>query len=106
LGPEVPVHFSAFHPDFKMQDVPRTPPVTLTGARQIALDAGLHYVYLGNVDDPAGSSTWCPNCHTELIHREWYTVSKVNLVADADAPLGKQRQAYCPTCHTPIPGRF
>jgi len=121
LGPDVPVHFSAFHPDFKLRDVPRTPPATLTRARQIALDAGLNYVYVGNVDDPAGSSTFCPNCHTELIHREWYNVGKINLVADADAQamdaattrsmtVGDSaagfRQAYCPHCLTPIAGRF
>jgi len=111
LGPDVPLHFSAFHPDFKMRDVPRTPPATLTRAREIAQAAGVHYVYVGNVDDPTGSSTTCPNCQTELIHREWYRVGKVNLVTDAKSPLNTsplapKRTAYCPTCLTPIPGRF
>lgn len=123
LGPDVPMHFSAFHPDFKMKDVPRTPPATLTRAREIAQAAGLHYVYVGNVDDPIGSTTYCPNCQTELIPREWYRVGKVNLVTDtnpsAASPNATETQvnasassqqtprpAYCPTCLTQIPGRF
>ena len=96
LGPDVPVHFSAFHPDFKMLDVPRTPPETLTRARQIALEVGLHYVYTGNVIDPKGSATYCPNCQTELIHREWYVLTKNRITADG----------LCPNCGTKIPGRF
>ncbi|MCL1800124.1 MAG: AmmeMemoRadiSam system radical SAM enzyme [Promicromonosporaceae bacterium] len=106
LGPDVPLHFSAFHPDFKMRDIPRTPPATLTRAREIALAAGLHYVYTGNVDDPAGSTTWCPVDGTELIHRRWYQVGKINLVADSDTKVGDRRTAHCPTCYTVIPGRF
>ena len=64
LGPDVPLHFSAFHPDFKMLDVPATPPATLRAARAVALDAGLHFVYTGNVHDPAGDITACPSCGT------------------------------------------
>ena len=60
LGPDVPLHFTAFHPDWKMRDKPPTPPATLTRARAIALRNGLHYVYTGNVHDPEGSSTYCP----------------------------------------------
>jgi pyruvate formate lyase activating enzyme len=60
LGPDVPLHFSAFHPDYKMTDVPPTPPATLRRARKTALDAGLHYVYVGNVHDAEADSTWCP----------------------------------------------
>ena len=60
LGPEVPLHFTAFHPDFRMMDKPPTPAQTLTRARDIALSKGLHYVYTGNVHDPKGSSTYCP----------------------------------------------
>ena len=72
LGPDVPLHFSAFHPDWKMTDVPPTPPQTLTRARDIALQRGLHYVYTGNVHDKAGSSTYCPQCHSNVIERDWY----------------------------------
>jgi len=95
LGPEVPLHFSAFHPDFKMLDVPRTPVETLTRAREIALATGLKYVYTGNVVDPQGSSTYCPNCGLEVIHREWYRVTK-NAVTDG----------RCPACQTEIAGHF
>jgi len=72
LGPEVPLHFSAFHPDWKMTDVPPTPASTLTRARDIALKAGLHYVYTGNVHDTTGGTTFCPSCHEALIVRDWY----------------------------------
>jgi pyruvate formate lyase activating enzyme len=127
LGADVPLHFSAFHPDFKLRDVPRTPQATLTKARQIAQAAGLHYVYVGNVDDPAGFTTYCPNCQAELIPREWYRVGKVNLVTDAahnftdnatydaaevsnsgttSSAKKQHRPAYCPNCLTQIPGRF
>jgi pyruvate formate lyase activating enzyme len=60
LGPDVPLHFSAFHPDWKMDDIPATPPATLARARRIAMDAGLHYVYTGNVHDKAGDATLLP----------------------------------------------
>src|SRR5205085_8696399 len=59
LGPDVPVHFTAFHPDYKMDDIPATPAATLTRARRIAIEEGLHYVYTGNVHDAAGGSTYC-----------------------------------------------
>ncbi len=72
LGPEVPLHFSAFHPDWKMMDTPPTPPATLTRAREIALQHGLRYVYTGNVHDTNGGSTWCPACGKCLIARDWY----------------------------------
>ncbi|HEX6791510.1 MAG TPA: AmmeMemoRadiSam system radical SAM enzyme, partial [Candidatus Krumholzibacteria bacterium] len=62
LGPDIPLHFSAFHPDYRMLDVPPTPPQTLTRARRIALEAGLHHVYVGNVHDEEGSSTYCAGC--------------------------------------------
>jgi pyruvate formate lyase activating enzyme len=62
LGPDVPLHFSAFHPDFKLRDIPPTPLATLQRARRIARQAGLHYVYVGNVHDAEGDSTWCPAC--------------------------------------------
>jgi len=96
LGPDVPLHFSAFHPDHKMGDTPATPHATLTRARQIALDAGLHYVYTGNVHDERGGSTWCPSCHAPLVLRDWYRIDDYRLMPDG----------RCPDCGTPIPGRF
>jgi pyruvate formate lyase activating enzyme len=82
LGPEVPLHFSAFHPDFKMLDVPPTPPAVLARARQQALRAGLRHVYTGNVDDPEGQSTYCPSCGKLLIERNWYRLGQWNLEAN------------------------
>jgi pyruvate formate lyase activating enzyme len=82
LGPDVPLHFSAFHPDWKMMDTPPTPPATLTRARRIALGNGLHYVYTGNVHDPAGGSTYCSGCGAMLIGRDWYELTAWNLTTD------------------------
>src|SRR5262249_46070565 len=62
LGSDVPLHFTAFHPDYKMRDVPPTPPATLSRARRIALANGLHFVYTGNVHDSEGGTTYCPGC--------------------------------------------
>jgi pyruvate formate lyase activating enzyme len=72
MGPDVPLHFSAFHPDFKMTDLPRTPSETLRQARRIALEHGLNHVYTGNVHDLEGDTTWCPSCGAALIERDWY----------------------------------
>jgi pyruvate formate lyase activating enzyme len=96
LGPDVPLHFSAFHPDWKMADVPATPPATLSRARRIALDAGLHYVYTGNVHDHEGGTTFCPSCHAALVVRDWYDIRQYDL-----NPEGR-----CPHCQTAIAGRF
>ncbi|MCP5160128.1 MAG: AmmeMemoRadiSam system radical SAM enzyme [Hahellaceae bacterium] len=96
LGPDVPLHFSAFHPDWKMRDTPATPPETLTRARHIARDNGLLYVYTGNVHDPSGSSTYCPGCGKRLIERDWYQLGEWNLNA----------QHACNQCGTIIPGHF
>lgn len=82
LGPEVPVHFTAFHPDFKMRDVSATPATTLARARKIALDHGLFYVYTGNVHDTQGGSTYCHGCGTRLIERDWYRLGEYHLDAD------------------------
>lgn len=95
LGPEVPWHFTAFHPDFKMLDKPHTPPATLTRARKIALSKGLHYVYTGNVHDTEGGSTWCPGCGMRLIERDWYELGEWNLRGDR-----------CSSCGCKIAGRF
>ncbi|MCF7821946.1 MAG: AmmeMemoRadiSam system radical SAM enzyme [Mariprofundaceae bacterium] len=74
LGADVPLHFSAFHPDYKMVDVPSTPQAALTRAREIAINAGLHYVYTGNVHDTSGATTHCPACNAPLIVRDWYEI--------------------------------
>jgi pyruvate formate lyase activating enzyme len=79
LGSDVPLHFSAFHPAWKMTDVGPTPPATLTRAREIALAAGLHHVYTGNVRDPRGGSTFCADCGALLIGRDWYELTAWNL---------------------------
>ena len=96
LGPDVPLHFTAFHPDWKMPDVPPTPPATLARARRIALDAGLHYVYTGNVHDSEGGTTYCPQCHHATIVRDWYDIRHYDVT-----PTGN-----CPQCGHPIAGRF
>lgn len=96
LGAAVPVHFSAFHPDWKMRDKPSTPPATLTRARDIAMGNGLQYVYTGNVHDPVGGSTWCPNCGRCVIERDWYELGR----------WGLDRESKCVDCGTEIPGRF
>ncbi|PIQ26388.1 AmmeMemoRadiSam system radical SAM enzyme [bacterium (Candidatus Blackallbacteria) CG17_big_fil_post_rev_8_21_14_2_50_48_46] len=95
LGPEVPLHFTAFHPDFKLQDSPRTPQETLNRARRIAQSMGIHYVYVGNVHDREGQTTFCPHCQKPLIERDWHRVLSNHLT-----------QAQCPECHTEIAGVF
>ena len=96
LGPEVPLHLSAFHPDWKMTDLPPTPSATLGRARSIALDAGLHYVYTGNIHDPEGGTTYCPSCRHAMIVRDWYDIRHYDLTP----------QGCCPQCGTSIAGRF
>jgi pyruvate formate lyase activating enzyme len=96
LGPDVPLHFTAFHPDWKLLDKPPTPPATLARARRIALANGLHYVYTGNVHDREGGSTYCPHCRTRVIERDWYNLGAWRLT-DTGA---------CQSCGTQIPGIF
>ncbi len=96
LGPDVPLHFTAFHPDFKMQDIPGTPAATLTRARRIARDAGLHHVYTGNVHDTAGGTTFCTGCGKALIVRDWYDIRSYRL----------DGKGCCPDCGTALVGRF
>ena len=96
LGPDVPLHFSAFHPDWKMCDIPNTPPDTLIRARTIAHDHGLRYVYLGNIHSHEGSSTYCHGCGEILIGRDWYKLSDWELSEDA----------RCKKCGMPCPGLF
>lgn len=94
LGPDVPLHFTAFHPDWKMQDKPPTPPETLTRARRIGLANGLRYVYTGNVHDSVGGSTYCHGCGALLIQRDWYELGAWNLTGDG----------RCLQCGTPMAG--
>lgn len=96
LGPDVPLHFTAFHPDYKMLDYPATPPETLTRARAIALKNGVRHVYTGNVHDDAGGSTYCRHCGHKLIGRDWYVLSDWNLTANG----------RCNRCGTPCAGVF
>ena len=96
LGADVPLHFSAFHPDFKMTDIAATPAATLTRARKIARAAGLRYVYTGNVHDRDGGTTYCPHCGSALIVRDWYEIRDYRLNADGT----------CPDCGGAIAGRY
>jgi pyruvate formate lyase activating enzyme len=90
MGPEVPLHFSAFHPDFKMLDRPPTPPATLSSARAIARSEGLSYVYTGNVRDREGQTTFCPGCGAAVIERDWYAIRAVRLSGNRCAACGKE----------------
>jgi len=96
LGPDVPIHFSAFHPDYKMLDRPPTAPETLTRARQIAVGNGIRYAYIGNVHDPEGDSTYCHGCGKKMIGRDWYLLSDWNLTDNG----------HCRSCGTACAGRF
>jgi pyruvate formate lyase activating enzyme len=96
LGPDVPVHFTAFHPDYKMTDIAATPAATLTRARDIALAEGLHYAYTGNVHDEIGGTTFCPACKSALIVRDWYRIDDYRVTPD-----GK-----CPDCGHALAGRY
>jgi len=82
LGPDVPMHFTAFHPDYKMLDRPPTPPVTLTRARRIALANGVRYAYTGNVHDVTGQSTYCHRCGEPVIERDWYRLGAYRVTDD------------------------
>ncbi len=96
LGPDVPMHFTAFHPDWKMMEVPPTPPAALTRARAVAMQQGVRYAYTGNVHDKAGESTYCHHCGQKLIGRDWYQLSDWNLTPDGN----------CNACGTPLAGVF
>ena len=95
LGRDVPIHFSAFHPDFKMRDTPRTPVETLQRARAIALENGVRYAYTGNVHDRVGDTTYCPSCGDALIVRDWYEIESFAL-----------DHGRCAGCGTAIAGVF
>ena len=96
LGADVPLHFSAFHPDHKMPDIPATPPATLQRARNIAIECGLHYVYTGNVHNIEGDTTFCADCHSPLIVRDWYQINQYRL----------NEVGCCPDCGSALAGRF
>ncbi len=96
LGPDVPVHFTAFHPDFKLRDRTSTPSATLVRARRIALDNGIRHAYTGNVHDAAGQSTYCPGCGQVVIERDWYRLGAWRLAEDG----------RCAGCGTRVNGVF
>jgi pyruvate formate lyase activating enzyme len=96
LGNDVPLHFTAFHPDWKMLDKKNTPSRTLTRARNIAIKNGLSFVYTGNVHDSDGGTTSCSNCRAPLIIRDWYVLKGWNIEANG----------LCKECGTVCPGLF
>ncbi|MDX1519982.1 MAG: AmmeMemoRadiSam system radical SAM enzyme, partial [Gammaproteobacteria bacterium] len=96
LGPDVPMHFTAFHPDWKMMDHPHTPPATLSRAREIAIKTGVHFAYPGNVHDREGGSTWCYSCGELLSQRDWFHLLQWRL----------DEQGRCRQCGTQCPGVF
>jgi len=96
LGPDVPLHFTAFHPDWKMADVSPTPASTLVRARRIGQDAGLHHVYTGNVHDIEGGTTYCASCHLPLVVRDWYKIHAYHVTENG----------ACEHCGAKLAGRF
>jgi pyruvate formate lyase activating enzyme len=96
LGPDVPMHFTAFHPDYKLRDIASTPPRTLSRARKLAMANGVRFAYTGNVHDESGGSTLCPDCGTILVGRDWYRLTRWNLTDDG----------CCGNCGARCPGRF
>jgi len=96
VGTEVPLHFTAFHPDYKMMDLPHTPAATLTRSREIALGQGIRYVYTGNVHDRTGGTTFCPGCARPLIVRDWHEILRYDLTTEG----------ACKHCGATLPGRF
>jgi pyruvate formate lyase activating enzyme len=96
LGADVPIHFTAFHPDWKLTDKPPTSPEALLRARRIGFDIGLRYVYTGNIHDEMGGSTYCHQCHERLIGRDWYRLTEWNL----------KGEGICRFCGTRCAGVF
>jgi pyruvate formate lyase activating enzyme len=96
LGTDVPLHFTAFHPDYKMLDVPPTPPATLRRARSIAQANGLQHVYTGNIHDAEGGTTYCPGCGQPVVVRDWYAMHTYELDDDG----------HCRSCGTRLPGVY
>jgi pyruvate formate lyase activating enzyme len=104
MGDEVPLHFTAFHPDFKLDDLPGTPRETIEAARLEALALGLKHVYVGNVHSSEGSTTWCPSCGRAVIRRSWHRVEE-NLLRDGSCPCGRKIAGYFPPPAGPGPAR-
>jgi pyruvate formate lyase activating enzyme len=96
LGTDVPIHFTAFHPDYKMTDIPATPIATLERSRRIAIENGLHYVYTGNVHDLEGGTTFCPACGEGVIVRDWHRILNYRVTDDG----------HCKECGAAIAGRY
>lgn len=95
LGADVPIHFTAFHPDYRMLDTPPTSPASLARAREIANEVGLRYAYVGNVDDPSRQCTYCPGCGALLVGRQWYDIGEYHI-----------KDGGCEYCGQPIAGYF
>ncbi|MBN2008681.1 AmmeMemoRadiSam system radical SAM enzyme [candidate division KSB1 bacterium] len=95
LGPDVPIHFSKFYPQYRLKNLPPTPQSTLDNARKIALDAGIHFCYIGNIPGHEAENTYCPSCHKLLIRRTGYIINENNL-----------KNGKCSACQTPIPGMW
>ena len=93
LGPDVPLHFTRFHPMYRLRNLPRTPVTTLEKARKIAQDAGIHYVYTGNVPGHGGADTYCHNCGTKLIQRYGFSTQVIGM-----------ENGLCRKCGERIPG--
>jgi pyruvate formate lyase activating enzyme len=96
IGLDIPLHFTAFHPDYKMRNYPKTPLKTLLQAREIALAHGIRYVYAGNVHDPESGSSYCHHCHQVLIERDWYALGEYHVTPEG----------LCEYCDTPFAGVF
>jgi pyruvate formate lyase activating enzyme len=94
-GDSVPLHFTAYHPDYRMMDNPPTPASTLEMARDIAMQTGLKYVYTGNVIHPEGQATYCPQCHKKVIGRQYYEINEWHL-----------DHGQCDYCHASVAGVF
>jgi pyruvate formate lyase activating enzyme len=93
LGEDVPLHFTQFHPEYLMKNLPITPVATLERAKAIADAEGLHYVYIGNVPGHPAQNTYCPKCRKMLVERVGFTASRMLIEKD-----------HCPFCQQPIAG--
>ncbi|MFH1227337.1 MAG: AmmeMemoRadiSam system radical SAM enzyme, partial [Planctomycetota bacterium] len=104
LGPDVPVHFSRFHPSYRLTNINMTPVKTLDDACDIARKAGLNYIYVGNVSPHSAESTYCPKCGKVLVERSGYIVKQNVIISDGSAPQGLVPNGRCPNCRNLISG--